>query len=491
MCGPGRVLAPLLLGAAVALGADLSEARRLIAADTAEERRRGVDLLVEIDSEPAASALIDALRRVHQAYPQQRKAHDKVMEKFRDELWRASKELRAMTEEIRAKSGNRAERVQRAREINERILEKIEQYKEASRRFAPYSALITHGTEALERFRSDEATARIAEVARLERAGPLRNACIAAAGKRPDGLPMLLEVAADSDPRARAFAVRALATHVGQPAALACLGERLADSHWQVRLGAAAALASAPMRAAVPPLLEARRKASGEEAAALDRHLHGQTGLHFPDLQGWEAWWAENGESVRNGSFERGEGQPIPSAATHMFGLPLRSHNVLFVLDLSEDSRERAAEIRDKVAGAIGTLPDGARFGVIAINEKERRYSKRPAIASDRSRQDARRWLEGQEAAGIASIDRPLDAARSEYDGPVAAFEDLPDTIYLVVSGGKTDDVTLYLDAFRHWNRPVGAIVHAAALDPKGPIGLLHKLAADTGGAYAGPDPGD
>jgi hypothetical protein len=298
---------------------------------------------------------------------------------------------------------------------------------------------------------------------------------------------MALVVAADKDPRARSFAVRALASHVSQPEALACLGARLADSHWQVRRGAAGALAAAPAASAVPLLLDARRRATGEEAATLDRHLFGHTGLHFPDVAGWEAWWTERGDAVREGSFEKAEGKPPPHAATDLFGLPLGSQNVLFVLDLSDDARDHAADVQNKVAGAIEVLPDGARFNVVAIGEKERRFSKGPAAASPRTRAEARRWLERQEASGYGIVERFLDAMRADYDGSVGAFEDLPDTIYLVAASGKVEDVALPVDSFRHWNRPVGAVVHAVALGTKAPVGLLHRLATATGGAYSGP----
>ena len=170
------------------------------------------------------------------------------------------------------------------------------------------------GVAALEKFRDEQARARIEELARRGQAGRLRTACLVVLSTRSsvEVLPTLVALAGDRDPRTRALAVRALGHHAGRAEVLAPLLACAQDECWQVRRGAYLGLAAIEAKAKVLPALKAaREKETGDQARLLDRILH-----------------------------KMGEGQEPQAATAKAFWLPLTSRRVRFALLLDKDAKD-------------------------------------------------------------------------------------------------------------------------------------------------------
>jgi HEAT repeat protein len=147
----------------------------------------------------------------------------------------------------------------------------------------------------------------------------MRNACLRALTSLGTEavVPTLLVIAKDRDPRARAYAVRALVRHVAQPEVLARVTECAQDKCWQVRRGAYRALAQASTEGR-PSLEAALEKEDGDQLRLVQRCLAESAGA--------------------------GDGPPV--ATVRPFGLPLTSTRVCFVVDLTTAVEKRADYVR-------------------------------------------------------------------------------------------------------------------------------------------------
>jgi hypothetical protein len=141
----------------------------------------------------------------------------------------------------------------------------------------------------------------------------------------------------DPDVRVRLAALRALPERGAEVGAL--LLRRLRDRSWVVRVAAAHALGRRHVADAAAGLADALRRAGPREAYALQRAL-AAVGAEVPD--------APEGPAV--------------------FGRPLASRRVLFLVDTSAGSAQSLPRVRRELARVLPVLPRGTRFGLLAYD---------------------------------------------------------------------------------------------------------------------------
>ena len=265
---------------------------------------------------------------------------------------------------------------------------------------------------------------RCAEVARrgpaAQRAAALR---VLAALEWPDSV--VAEALRDEDPAVRAAA----ALHPGLGPEEVALS--LADPAAPVRRAALDRIAARPPAEAVPLLL-ARLEAETATTTRLwvCELLHRATGKDFGgDLDLWRSWW-----SAQADRFE-GPEEVEQSGRTYFFELGLRTEGVTFVIDVSasmeredESGRSRVARAADELEKALGTLPAGARFRVIAFASDVRSFPElREAPVSRVGANAAMEWFRSLKPAGATNTYGALMTALTD---PVR-----PDTIVLLSDG--------------------------------------------------------
>jgi HEAT repeat protein len=309
-----------LLAAASSTRADsLSDWKTQLASDDATARRTAIDALVALDNREAFDVLVSALRRAFQEDDRVGKARQKANAANLRRIRSLTEEIRALSEQYQAGKLSRDDWMGKMTPLLEASSEAFKEATAIIHRFAPHRALVTYGAEAISRFRSADVVARLEDIVKHESAGRMRNACLRALTSLGTEavVPTLLVIAKDRDPRARAYAVRALVRHVAQPEVLARVTECAQDKCWQVRRGAYRALAQASTEGR-PSLEAALEKEDGDQLRLVQRCLAESAGA--------------------------GDGPPV--ATVRPFGLPLTSTRVCFVVDLTTAVEKRADYVR-------------------------------------------------------------------------------------------------------------------------------------------------
>jgi hypothetical protein len=443
----------LLLVATVGAG-EIDSAKGLLAKYDVESRKQGLALVLQIDNERAVDVLIGALRRTYK----EDKGRERTLVKALDKSTKKLQRLIDRIDKLMA-AGNVLQSRDEAHEIFAAMADENKDIDAALRAYAPHELMLVEGRTTLGKFQARDAWQRIEEVAKLERAGPIRDALLQALARHgsPESIPTFVELTEDRDARARALAVRALRKHANDPAVLARLEACAEDEEWQVRRGAYAALGQAPDGKGIETLKKARERETGDQVRWIDRELH------------------------------RLEAGPEPEAAPAVaFGLPLTSRRVLFVLDLSEDIGIEF--VRDELVKALEALPDGAMFEIAGHGVVDVRFATKPTEMSASARTRAIAWARKLKARGASDMRALFNLLLTDYDDRYAGkrvFAQLPDALYLVCRGAEQDDLAMPLARFALWNRPCDATLHVRVMKgDKYPCELLQKVAEATHGTF-------
>jgi hypothetical protein len=502
-----RRLAVALLLCAWAAADELDEARMLLASPEAKKRLAGIRKLPEIDSRGAIDALATAVLRSGaeiDSLGARLDQNDREWEKAID---------RVFDLEDRGKDGTDPHRQAVFRQGQ------LEREWEALNEEAQLHLDVLHEARlALRGFRSAEAIAAIEKGARGHSHPLVRMLHIGALG-RPgpaSALATLTELAtSDKDPRARAQAVRGL---IGwAPTGWEVAAGAARDPCWAVRRGAVEALAHAPPASAVPELIEAVGRESGElqltAIACLRQIAKARVG---ESRDAWKAWWDRNGAALRDGTYSPPEphARPPPGQRTfaRFFRIPIESTNVVFAIDFSasmteklrlESARSKAilsehrlpetrlGYAKAELVGAIGALPEGALFNVVAYSDNARFLFDRPAAANANSRKKAIRWVVEGRTGAMTNIWAALNASFGDYldsSGGATRFLAVPDTIVFLSDGNATRGRFRTADALsklvRLWNEPLDVVIHCVGIGADQDRELLEGLARETGGYY-------
>lgn len=443
----------LLLVSVVGAG-EIDSAKGLLAKYDLVSRKQGLALLLKIDNARAVDALVGALRRTYK----ENKGRERTLIRALDKSTKRLERLIERIDKLMAE-GHVLQKKREANEIFAEMADASRDVTDAVHAYQPHELMLVEGRTTLGEFKAREAWQRIEEIAKLERAGPIRDALLQALilQSSPESIPTFLELAEDRDARARALAVRALAKHAPDPAAFARLQACAEDEEWQVRRGAYSALAQAPDGKGVETLKKARARETGDQVRWIDRELH------------------------------RLEAGPAPEETPAVaFGLPLTSRRVLFVVDLSENVGIEF--VRDELVKALEALPDGAVFEIAGHGVVDTRFATKPTEMTASSRKRAIAWTRRLKARGTSDPRALFSLLLANYDDRYAGkrvFSQLPDALYLVCCGADQKDLAMPLARFVLWNRPCDAALHVRVVNgDKYPCELLQKAAEATHGTF-------
>jgi HEAT repeat protein len=273
----------LLLGAAAA--GELEDARALLASRRARDQLAAIRKLAEIDSKGAIDALASAIKRSGREIDRLGKHLDK-----NDRNWEKAID-KVFDLEERGKYGTDAYRRARYRQGE---LER--EWKALNRDARLHLAVLHEAGVALKRFRSAEAVAAIEQGARSHPHPLVRMLYIGglAHPTHASSLETLVElVTSEKDPRVRAQALRGLVAWA--PKGWETAAAAAHDSCWAVRRGAIQALAYASPARAVPELIEAAGRESGELELTAFSYLRQITKARVGNsYRAWKDWWGAN-----------------------------------------------------------------------------------------------------------------------------------------------------------------------------------------------------
>jgi Mg-chelatase subunit ChlD len=303
------------------------------------------------------------------------------------------------------------------------------------------------------------------------------------------------------------------------------LGAAVLDARWQVRSAAAGALAATGRSGAVPPLIEALRKAEGRTVDDVEAALVKLTRKRFPPVaKAWDDWWAKDGKEFK-GPRDPGYGEAAGAGDAggdgaarsngdriSFYGIETNSKRVLFVLDFSgsmnfagsesDAKRHKIDVLKEEMRKTLAGMPDGAKFGMVGFSSDVRVWRKGlpPALRDQKTARDAMDWVEKQPVVGSTNIYDALETAfRSMGVGLSAdkSYEPLYDTIFFMTDGvptsGKVTDKAVLLGEVKRWNAAKRVRIHVIGMGGKSksphPGGqddvdkdFLQKLADQSGG---------
>lgn len=275
---------------------------------------------------------------------------------------------------------------------------------------------------------------------------------------------LIEQLTKEKEPTVRVAILEALSNKKG-PGVESALLEALKSDVWQLQLVALQAVEKQKLISAVEGVIEGMAKADGRVLHEFQRVLTALTGVDkgiMPDA--WKAWWDQNKEAVRGGTYEpRPEEKAGKAGAlTTFFGVPITSKRVIFVLDRSGSMSATAdfdlpadkgeADLPDdlkKPAGsrqidiarwqlkkALFRMPDGAFFNLIFYGSGFEVYRDRMIKLDKTSRRDAFAYIDQTEPKGGTNIFDSLEKALSYSIGEDGRLKkDGADTVYLMSDG--------------------------------------------------------
>jgi HEAT repeat protein len=488
-------------------GRTLLKARDLLRTGASADRSEAIRLLIGIDSAPAISCLEEAIQR--SAAEMDKRA--KEVDALDDELWEAEDYMDWVRSKYPSSYAAAREKYQEVKGRWDALTEEME----------AHLGICVEGWRSFAEFRSEEAVDRIVRGATSGTVPLTRQMYIQALGTRANAarVPVLLDLLRAGESRVRATAVRSLKVFPPRRDVLDAVAPLLNDRCWSVRIGAAEVVARMPVDVAVPLLVEALGRETGEPALQVESLLRSLTGLAMDaDGKRWEAWLRDHGEALREGPWkfpdaeeegEASDGATKTEAA--FFEIPIESRNLLLVMDLSgsmtaevKDVDARTADLLEKhgynssrlaialvqAYRMIETVPKDTRLNLLTFSEKVTRFTSKGATATESGKKNAVKWLNGQKTGLRTNI---WDALRQSFgdhmgSGGASRFEDLPDTVIFLTDGyptaGRFRGDRALADLVGLWNASAGVVVHCVGVGTDYSDSLMESISSSTGGYF-------
>lgn len=305
----------------------------------------------------------------------------------------------------------------------------------------------------------------------------------------------------EKDPRMAIAALEALAEQPEPPTEAMVL--LLDHPAWTVRVRTAQLLQELRDEQSVPHLVDALVRAGGRERSTLGAALRSLTGQNFDaDPAVWKRW-------IQDGS-KQAEGEAERPSGAHLYGLPIESERVLFLIDVSGSMTEtfraatedapavsRLESAKQELQRLIGGLSPATHFNVIAFSTAVIPWKDGLRPADDDAKASVREWIDGWSAAGNTCMWGALrEAFRQADHAPRGGNVPALDTIVLLSDGEPTyygitkpgfQPATELLRWVGRWNPTKAIRIHTVSLaDGKG-RGLLKDLARRHGGRFETP----
>lgn len=399
---------------------------------------------------------------------------------------------------------------------------------------------------ALARFKSDAAVAELVNDLKRSSAWTTRAAVAEALGQidHPSALPALRErlIKGESEAGAIVALLDALAKK-GQwdEETIRAAALHLESTFWQVRYSAAMALKSSKSPHAIEPLIRALEKSDGRLKHDLQEALIAVTGVDKGlDATAWKNWFEANREQLLGGGYQPKAdegfkpGGEAKATTVEFYGIPVKSKNVIFVLDRSGSmaepgafneeeervqttggSKEASSALKDlKPAGSrkidiakyqlkkvLLLLPKGTKFNIIFFNHTYTVMSQNMLVLDDSTRRTAFAFFEPLEPEGQTD---PWQAMTKAFEfcaepGPAGKLKrEGADTIYLMSDGlpfppGKVVGPDEIISRTRDWNQLRKIVIHTVFVSAEGTtdhdkgVKFMEQLARENGGFFKAP----
>ena len=325
---------------------------------------------------------------------------------------------------------------------------------------------------------------------------------------------LLLPACSDSENAVRCAGYEALAD-LGSQLVLEPARSGLADSNWQVRACAIAALGRVRHRDSIGPLIERMALEEGRLREDIGRALANITGRDFGTrLDGWQRFWSTfeerfviptdaELERLREARKKTQENYTPPEGAVSYHGIDTPSRSIVFVIDVSGSmeqevvDKERFADgdypsfqridiVKTEMARTIEGLEPYVEFNILAFATEVKPWKKGLVKANPLNKSSAMSWIGRLEALGGSSKNdlaaagltgaANLEAGRTNSWGALSAalaledpdYEVEVDTIFFLSDGkpshgefSQPDDI---LREIRAANELRQVVIHTIAL---------------------------
>lgn len=303
-----------------------------------------------------------------------------------------------------------------------------------------------------------------------------------------------------------------------------------AKDYWQVMYSVVLTLRDSGKKDAIEPLITAMANVDGRMRYEIMDALIALTGVDkgiSPDA--WKTWWDQNKETVAGGTYKpKAEERPAGQGggATTFYGIPVKSKNIIFVLDRSGSMAEPSEweeggetietggvkggpkiELKGKrkidvarynLKKVLAQLPKGTRFNIIYYNQGFEMMSQSMMTLDDGSRNQAFSYIDSVEPEGGTNIFDPLEKAlqfaEAGADGKLK--KDSVDTIYLLSDGlpnsGQVPDPDQIRQRVQELNKVKKVAINTvfvgnkAAVDFDQGCDFMKSLASENNGQFAG-----
>ena len=329
------------------------------------------------------------------------------------------------------------------------------------------------------------------------------------------------QLAAETEPLARANLIDALAAQHDTQSAAVLIEKYLLDPAWLVKAHAAAGLAVLRSREAIPVMIERLELEEGRMRSDLGRALTSLTGQDFRgNVQLWQRWWSDNQASFQVAPEDASKTSlqaAVEAVGVSFFGITTESQRVLFVIDCSlsmnfsmtpknnpTDEPGRGFDMPDESKGeisrltaakrdlekALGGIRDGGEFNIIGYAADVWAWDDTPALMSPQTRQEALDYVGALEGAAGTNIYSALEKAFDLSGVKAGSTWSKPafDTIFFLSDGratiGLSTDTDQILSMVRERNATAGIVLHTIGLSGAQDAELLRRLAEENGGQY-------
>jgi hypothetical protein len=289
-------------------------------------------------------------------------------------------------------------------------------------------------------------------------------------------------------------------TVLGKRGDAALLKTALNDPAWSTRLVALRGLERLRTKEGVAAIIERMPQEEGRMLHEFADVLWRLTGQPFRiETRAWKGWWEKasgdfqpisEAELAKRESEEEARRLKHVSKTTSFFGIRIKSHRVIFILDVSGSMNEatraeyvgKEGEPRISVAKrelnrCIDGLDEASLFNIITFSGGVSHWADGVSDSKESSRKEAKDWVDKLGADGGTNL----------YGALQVAFEDPDvDTIFILSDGepmgGQIDDPGTIREHVRVWNENRHIVLNTIAVG--GRFAILRWLAEDSGGTH-------
>jgi hypothetical protein len=336
----------------------------------------------------------------------------------------------------------------------------------------------------------------------------------------------------EKDPRVRAAALDGLKAF--PPGAENHVLGRIGDPDWTVQLIAVRMVREQKLVSAIPALIVALERANlrmQEEIGAALKDLTGQNHEAYADV--WARWWADNREKFQGQEAVKVGARPKdPPVDNSIYGVPIKSDRVLFVIDISGSmlkptqnpqgptstpqppvtpkegevappappeevlSGPKIDVAKHELKKAVQKLAKGAKFSMVAFNQGALVWKEQPVEATPDVREEAYKWIRDLKPSGSTYSEGALRVA-FKIAGLGAIDKAYPevsiDTIMFLSDGaptnndpaaGKLAPFEPILALVREWNSQKRVVINCIAIDMQPGNQFMKLLAEENGGTF-------